>query len=281
MAKVKSKDIKDHVNAYIKANAGFFKGKKVIDMPAGTGLTSKTLMEAGAEVYPFDLFPEFFQQKEMSCSYADIMEKLPLDNSFAQALICQEGIEHFENQLYALKEFNRVLVNGGKLIITTPNYSNLRSRFSYLISESEYFSKFMPPNEMESIWMAQSGEPRIYFGHIFLIGIQKLRCLAKLSGFQIEKVQRVRTNKTSVWLLPLYYPFIYLFNYLTYKKALKKLGANPDKNKLQAYKEIFNLAVNVSILTDSHLFVVLKKECDTTEVASHLIGKIDSFNTIT
>ncbi|MGB0887585.1 MAG: class I SAM-dependent methyltransferase [Vicingaceae bacterium] len=31
-------------------------------------------------------------------------------------LICQEGIEHFSDQLASFKEFNRVLKKGGRLI---------------------------------------------------------------------------------------------------------------------------------------------------------------------
>ncbi|MFN4233173.1 MAG: class I SAM-dependent methyltransferase [Bacteroidia bacterium] len=274
----KSKDIKDHVNAFIKAHASAFKNTHVIDLPAGSGITSDTLKNVGAKVTAFDLFPEFFKTEGISCSYADIMNKIPLENNCADWIICQEGIEHFENQFYALKEFNRVLKPNGKLIVTTPNYSNLRSKFSYLISESEYFSKFMSPNEIDSIWMTKKGDKRIYFGHIFLIGIQKLRCLAALSGFKIRNIYRVRTNKTSVWLLPIFYPFIYLFNWLIYKKSIRK---TTNIEAIETYKEIFMLNTCISILTDSHLFVELEKTCQLEEVSSQLQGKITDFNALT
>ena len=278
MSFAKSKDIKDHVNAYIKVHSSAFTNKHVVDLPAGTGITSKTLKDTGAQVSAFDLFPEFFKTNGLSCSYADIMDKIPLENNKADWIICQEGIEHFENQFQALKEFNRVLKPNGKLIVTTPNYSNLRSKFSYLISESEYFSKFMSPNELDSIWLTQKGDERIYFGHIFLIGIQHLRCLAALSGFKIKNVHRVRTNKTSVWLLPIFYPFIYLFNWMVYKKAINK-ATNQDA--INIYKEIFKLNTSISILTDSHLFVELEKVCELNEVSSQLKGKLPDFNTLT
>lgn len=273
-----SKDIKDHVNAFIKANSADFNQKYVIDIPAGTGITSQTLKDVGAKVLAFDLFPEFFKTDGISCSYADIMDKIPIANNIADWVICQEGIEHFENQFHALKEFNRILKLNGKLIVTTPNYSNLRSKFSYLISESEYFSKFMPPNEIDSIWMTKKGDKRIYFGHIFLIGIQHLRCLAALSGFKIKNVYRVRTNKTSVWLLPIFYPFIYLFNWLVYKKSILKTS---NAEAVKIYNEIFRLNTHISILTDSHLFVELEKTCQLEDVSSQLHGKIKNFNALT
>lgn len=90
-----SKDIKDHVNAFIKTNAEAFKNKQVIDLPAGTGITSKTLKEIGANVIAFDLFPEFFKTEDISCTYADIINKIPQENDTADWIICQEGIEHF------------------------------------------------------------------------------------------------------------------------------------------------------------------------------------------
>jgi SAM-dependent methyltransferase len=274
----KSKNIKDHVNAFIKSRSTDFTNKYVIDLPAGSGITSKTLIDVGATVTAFDLFPEFFKIEGLSCIYADIMDKIPLKEKSADWIICQEGIEHFENQLYALKEFNRVLKQNGKLIVTTPNYSNLRSKFSYLISESEYFLKFLSPNEIDSIWLTQKGDERIYFGHIFLIGIQHLRCLAALSGFKIKNIYRVRTNKTSLLLLPIFYPFIYFFNWITYTKAIKKSN-NLEAKKI--YKEIFKLNTSVSILTDSHLFVELEKVHETKDVAKHLNGKMQDFNITT
>jgi hypothetical protein len=136
----------------------------------------------------------------------------------------------------------------------------------------------MSPNEFDSIWMTQKVDNRIYFGHIFLTGIQNLRCLAALSGFKIKNVYRVRTNKTSVWLLPFSYPYIYLFNWLIYKKSLKK---STNKEAHNTYKEIFRLNTSISILTDSHLFIEFEKVHETKDVAQHLNGKMQDFNTTT
>ena len=82
------------------------------------------------------------------------MEGLPVEDAFADYLICQEGIEHFSDQLASFKEFNRVLKKGGGLIVTTPNYSSLRAKMSYFLSESERFNSIIAPNELDSIWMS-------------------------------------------------------------------------------------------------------------------------------
>lgn len=276
------KSIKYHVKKYILENKEKFINKITVDLPAGTGITSRILKEVGGIVKPFDLFPEYFTIDGLICERANVMEELPLNNSAADVIICQEGIEHFSDQYRVLKEFNRVLKRNGSLIITTPNYSNLQSRFSYLLSESESFNKIMPPNEIDSIWMADPTlSNEIYFGHIFLIGIQKLRVLAKLSGFRIKKITFVRLKSTSLALFPIFYPLIFLSSWITYRKNCKKKGGVDISVKREVYKEIFKLNISPKILLDGHLFVEFEKECEVEEVATKLTSQHQSFNVIT
>jgi len=70
-------------------------------------------------------------------------------------------------------EFNRVLKMKGRLIITTPSISNLAAKLSYTLFEAEYFHKLMPPNEIDSVWLGDKVNKKIYYGHIFLIGCKK------------------------------------------------------------------------------------------------------------
>jgi len=182
------KSIKFHVKKFLSNNQDRFKNKKVIDFPAGNGVTSRLIKEFGAEPYPFDLFPEYFNIDGLTCNRANINEGIPLDDKFGDLLICQEGIEHFSDQLLAFKNFNRVIKKGGNLLITTPNYSNLKAKLSYLSGESERFGSMMAPNELDSVWMSkQDITSEVYYGHIFLVGIQKLRVLGQLSGFKIKE----------------------------------------------------------------------------------------------
>lgn len=270
--------IKYHVKRFFLKNKERFAGKTIVDFPAGNGITSRIIDEIGGKPVPLDLFPEYFSIKHLNCERANIADGLPLLDEMADAVICQEGIEHFTDQMNAFKEFNRVLKPGGTLIVTTPNYSSLRSKMSYLLSESERFNSIMPPNELDSIWMADSKiTSEIYYGHIFLIGIQKLRVFGKLTGFKIKKVHFVRLKTTSMLLFPLFYPFIYLSNYLTYRKNLRK-NKNFDKGTVAStYKEIFDLSVNPKILLDGHLMVEYEKEMPSGKVSSSLRGKHKEF----
>jgi SAM-dependent methyltransferase len=257
------KSIKYHVKKFFNNNKYRIKDKVVVDFPAGNGITSRIIRDAGGIPLAFDLFPEYFTEPGLECKRANISEGIPMADGSADFLICQEGIEHFTDQFKSLREFSRVLKKDGTCIITTPNYSNLRSRLSYFLSESERFNSIMPPNEIDSIWMNnQEISQEVYFGHVFLIGIQKLRVLASLSGFAIEKIHFVRVKSTSLLLLLINYPFILLSNTITYLKNRNKSKGYDMAFQRKLYKEIYQLSINPKILVDGHLFVEFKKVGD-------------------
>ena len=274
------RSIKYYVKRYLLSKQEKFSGKTVIDFPAGNGVTTEILRKIGAIPKPMDLFPEYFKLENLECLRANINESLPIENSSVDALICQEGIEHFSDQHKAIREFNRVLKTGGTLLITTPNYSNLQSKWSYLLSESERFNKYMPPNELDSIWMNQQDiSSEVYFGHVFLIGIQKLRALARINGFKITQLYYTRKKSTSLILFPVLYPFILLSNWITYRKNLKK-NKNFDRQIVKdTYREIFKLAINPKLLVDGHIMVEFEKEMNFNEVSQSLKSIHQEFGT--
>lgn len=265
------KSIKYHVKKYLLKHAGRFTGKTVVDLPAGNGVTSRILKDIGCEVRPFDLFPEYFDVDGLTCERANVMDAVPMENEAVDVVICQEGIEHFSDQFKSLQEFNRITKLGGSLIITTPNYSNLKSRMSYFLSESEKFHSIMPPNEIDSIWMNnQKVSNEVYFGHVFLIGIQKLRVLSRLAGYRIKHIQFTRVKPTSMFLLIVHYPIIYLSNYITYRKNLKRDNGYDMSYQAEVYTDLFQLSVNWRILVDGHLFVEFEKVEHANKVMSGL-----------
>ena len=274
------KSIKYYVKKYLEELKTELKNKIVIDIPAGNGATSEILLDFGAIVKPFDLFPEYFMLENTECKRADIMDKIPLDNNHADMLICQEGIEHFSDQLKVFKEFNRILKHQGKLILTTPSYSHLSAKFNYLLFESEA-SKLMPPNEIDDIWMSdKSITNEIYYGHIFLIGLQKLRVLGKLSGFKIHEIKYVRLSKGSLFLFPFFYPLILLRSFLTYYKNIRKDKNLSVDNKKDVYKEQLLININPKNLLNKHTLIVFEKEKNISEINFRNENLIKSFRKI-
>ncbi len=274
------KSPKYHVKRYLNSIKDDLKGKIVIDLPAGNGVTSEILQELGCRVEAYDLFPEYFLLKNMECKKADINEGLPLENNYADYIICQEGIEHFSDQLKAFNEFSRVLKPGGKLIITTPSYSNLAAKLSYALFETEYFHKLMPPNEIDSVWFGDKTNRKIYYGHIFLLGLQKMRVIARVSGFKISRIIFMRLNKTALFLFPFYYPFIFLSSYYSYFKAMKKNKTIDYEAKKSVYREQLKINLSPAVLLDRHSFVVFEKEFESANVYDHLLSLLKPLNEI-
>lgn len=269
------KDFKDIFKAYVNKNESLFKGKTVVDFPAGSGVISQFLNEKGwqIKVLPFDLFPEFFKYTGLKCIKADAMAGLPIEKNSVDIILCQEGIEHFSDQLKSLKNFSQNLKMGGTLIVTTPNYSNIVAKLSYLLTESERFNRYMAPNEVDSIWLNQDlKDNEVYLGHVFLIGIQKLRLMGKLTGFKIKHIHFSEFKFSAFCWFLIFYPFIFLSNSVTY---LKNAYKNPSAKAV--YKEVYKLAINPKILIDGSLVVEFEKTLEVDDVVGRL-RKTGSFD---
>lgn len=274
-----TKDIKIFIEKLLLTKRNELADKLVIDIPAGSGYSAKILKDIGANVKPYDMLPDFFKVEDLECEYADLSKKLPIESGMADFILCQEGIEHLSDQIFMLKEFNRILKKNGKLLLTTPNNSKLRSKLSYFLSESEYFQKMMPPNELDSIWFSNEKiSNEIYYGHIFLIGIQKLRIVSRISGFKIRKIYHFRINHTSLFLFLLCYPFILAVNILGYLKAMKNKNDVPNNVKKKVYSELLKLSIDPRILLDGHLIVEFEKENELNELGSVFYSKYKDFN---
>lgn len=275
------KSPKYHVKKYLTSIKDELKGKIVLDVAAGSGVTTEILLGLGARAEAFDLFPEYFMLEGAACTRADIMDRIPVPDGYADYVICQEGVEHFSDQMRAYKEFNRILKPGGKLLITTPSYSNLKAKMSYLLFECEDMNKMMPPNEIDSVWMAErSLNNEIYYGHIFLTGVQKLRVTGSLTGFSIDDVIFSRVNKTSAFLMVFFYPFILLSSYFTYWKSRKK-NRSADPEKLDAtYREQLRLNTSAKVLVDAHTFMIYEKERELEQIYAVLNRAIKPFDKV-
>ena len=249
-----SKNIKDLLGRVL--NSKNWAGLSVLDFPAGSGYTATLLNEKKANVAAADLFPQFFKHPTLKCINGDLLKPFPYEANQFDFAICQEGIEHVSDQLAPFKEFHRVLKPNGRLIITTPNYSNFRSRFAYLCMEAET-PKMLPPNEIESIWHGE--DSKIYFGHIFPMGIMRLRILAHLGGFKIAKIHASRVNYTSLLLALVLYPFTILHSYKVYLSALRKNRHQDKSVTKKIFKELVWLNNHPSVLLGGHLIVELEK----------------------
>lgn len=165
-------------------------------------------------------------------------------------------------------------------MITTPSYSSLAAKVSYLLFESES-AKQMPPNEIDDIWMSDKKiSAEIYHGHLFLVGLQRLRTLGKLAGFDIESIEYVRLSKGSLVLFPLCYPLILVSSWLRYARNLRRNRAVPLSVKKGVYGEQLRINIGIRNLLSRHTFVVFNKTGELAELDFRVGHAVKPFDRI-
>jgi SAM-dependent methyltransferase len=159
--------------------------------------------------------------------------------------------------LRPLREFNRILKPGGRLLLTTPNASSLRARLAHLLLEGYSFDK-LPINETSAIRFLDPAERRYYFGHLFLIGAQRLRILARIAGFRVAGIHRNRYSAASV-LLGVSYPLLGLLKLFAYCQTKRRYRRLDQPWVKQTLREVMALNLHPHILFCKKLFFELKK----------------------
>jgi SAM-dependent methyltransferase len=222
---------------------------RVLDLPAGKGDDSRSLVALGYDVVPADLFPETFDRRiGVKCVPADLAARWPFEDESFDYVLSSEAIEHLPDQLAMLREAARVLRPKAKLFLTTPNLLSLRARAAFMLTGNRAFKTWI--DEITSVWGYQDG--RIYHGHAFLISYLQLRYLLWHSGLRIVEVVRNRFSWTSILLLPLV-PFVWLASRGAMRKAKRR---NP---RPEIYREIERHLFSLAVLLSSNLFVVAEK----------------------
>lgn len=257
-----------HVSEYIRSLPDL-SGMTVVDVPCGDGRATFEFMRKGAEVRALDLFPEHIKVEGVKGEPADLSETLPLPDECADYIICQEGIEHIPNQVRVFEEFNRILKPRGILLLTTPNNSHLRARLAHFFLETDLLRR-MPPSEIDSIWFSEQTSDKLYFGHLFLLGVQKLQSLATFTGFKVEERIKTDIGASSLVLSILLYP-LYLF--VTFLSYLLYRDKNLHVEKAQRRRILWERALlNLSLktLVCKQIFWVMRKENSVGEAVARL-----------
>ncbi|RNI29234.1 glycosyltransferase [Rufibacter latericius] len=115
--------------------------KIVLDIACGEGYGSNILAKKAKKVFGVDIDPtsveyaqSTYESKLQNLSFLQgSVEKIPLADSSVDIVISFETIEHVDEatQNAFLKEVKRVLKEGGRLIISTPDRVNYSERYSY------------------------------------------------------------------------------------------------------------------------------------------------------
>ncbi len=230
----------------------FLQGKIICDLSAGRGYIAHLFEETGATVKAFDLFPDQNKFAKSPVCKIDLQQKFPIEDASIDIAICCETIEHLPNQFFLFQEVARIIKPGGVFILTTPNSSSLRSRFSQFMMESEHYGA-PAPNELNA-FTTWEGSKDGYFSKLFISGVLRLRTLAALNQLALKKIHPTQRSSTSAFLL-FWYPVLYYFNWKSLKKQIKHDSANAD-----IYRTIFKINTSLNVLLGKHLIMEFEKE---------------------
>lgn len=175
----------------------------LLDVPAGEGALAERLLHLGLNVKCCDLHPEIFRLPDVEIKRGDLSHALPYAADSFDYITCIEGLEHIENPHQALREFSRILRQGGQLLLSIPNTLNIEERFKWLLYG--YTSHFKPLSReylKKSLSGDLIGREEIAL-HINPIAYPELRYILEKYEFEIVRLYHDKPKKNSWAYLPI------------------------------------------------------------------------------
>jgi 2-polyprenyl-3-methyl-5-hydroxy-6-metoxy-1,4-benzoquinol methylase len=149
-----------------------------LDAGAGVGDFTRVLLGQGhVGVYACDIEVGSFSVDGVVCVRCDLNVSLPYRSGSFDVVVALEVVEHLENPRFFLREVGRVLRCGGRLVLSTPNVTSLRSRLSFL------FKGFFTQFTNNSVF------------HITVLTKRDLYMIMSAAGFVVERVSYTNSGK--------------------------------------------------------------------------------------
>lgn len=177
--------------------------QRIADLSCGGGDTSRMLAQHGFSVVATDyVMPAFVGDGIARVGGVDLNENLPFKNASFDGVNLIEVIEHIEHQAQLIREFARVLRDGGVAVISTPNVLNVFSRVRFL------FTGFLRGRVRPAHYTRKPGQaPNIYLIHFY-----ELYYLFFHYGFEVEELRQTKVKFAPVFFGIVLYPFMWLFS---------------------------------------------------------------------
>ncbi len=143
---------------------------KYLDVGCGSGNYTTALNRAGGRwtgLEPSSHMLQLARDKDMSVTWVQAAaESLPFADAAFDAVICTAAIHHFTSLAQALREIDRVLTAGGKLVIFTAT-----------------------PQQVRSYWLCRYFPQMMHLDAQQLPSVDQIRALLQSTGLQLTEVE--------------------------------------------------------------------------------------------
>lgn len=202
------------------------KAGSMLDIGAGNGILIALIRQKykNFKFQAVDYVDNLLEITDVPLDVVNLNETaLPYNNESFDFVSIAEVIEHLENPRGTLREISRVLKPGGRVVITTPNVLNLKSRLMFLFTG---FHNLFGPLTVNPI------NKHSTHGHITPIGYFYLSHALAESGF--TNIEFDIDKKQSWAYLPsiVLAPLISILGNLSFRRQRKKKFMNETNDRL-------------------------------------------------
>ncbi len=219
------------------------KGDTILDAGCGDGfylflvsqVNSKTqLIGADFEILSLESAKLKLRSKKIKLLKVDLTKKIPFPANKFDKVVLSEVIEHLPDDVWSLKEINRVIRPGGVLVLSVPhaNYSILWDPLNWILER--LFKKHIHSGFFAGIW---NQHQRLYTDKLLRRSLEK-------AGFEAIEI-----DSLTFWSFPFSH---YLINF-----GARILASN-KKASLLVSADKFNLSKQKSFSVFNVLFLLMK-----------------------
>lgn len=167
---------------------------KVLDAATGHGALAHYLKNLGWDVHCLDIMPELLMVEGVPIHKVNLNRRLPFADESFDAIVCANAIHRLFNPAGAVREFHRILRQGGRLYLNFNNYACIETRVRFLL----YGSLDIRPWE-EGLDPLKDPEANVRVRLMY----PQLAQYLDAAGFRIQRVLPTPPRLRYRWLLPL------------------------------------------------------------------------------